>query len=389
MIDYYAQKNKKGDPDASAEEARGEGRFLGFLGSKISHDDATGYDISSYSVNPQGDFVKLVGDGSVSSSSDQIYADPTLILEDGLVTGATASYVMSNNQKALIGPKQVADPAGGTPASLIVEWQKRARAGGVAEPGQFGLAELHNNETNYPVGSSLPSDLSLQLVDETAFKDYFHDLTTYSVGLQTNAATGGWKKDLSLFMEQYDELADENLITFKPTPETYIFSNKAVGNTSTSADALIYNWSGYREDNSNRNVWANIPPIVSWTALADYVGQYKDLQSTGFDRTVMPAVGGDISGRNAAARFKYLDQVRRSPQPAIIATPVVVLWNPYNVQLEWDSDIVLWIRETGVAPLNLEIEQVIGGSSSVESYSLINMLNEDSIALTLNYCTSN
>ena len=306
---------------------------------------------------------------------------------------------MSNNQRALIGPKQVDEP------STIVEWQERVRAGGVAEPGQFGLGELHD-ETAYSVGALLPSDLSLQLVNDSVFKEHFHDLTSYSVGLQTNAATGGWKRDLSLFMEQFDQLGENDLFTFKPTPETYIRSNKAVGNTSANANALMYNWAGYREENSSGNVWANIPPICSWTALADYVGQYKDLGSIDESATIMDAEGGNISGNSAADRFQYLDQVRRAPQiariqwilsyssreeegeyiPSIIATPFVVLWNPYNVQLEWPDDFVIWIRKTGIAPLNIEFQQTRAGEENpynTASFSLINMLSDDDISFKL------
>ena len=398
MLAYYNSKNKKGDPNASADEARGEGRFLGFLGSKTPFDEVVGYDTSSYSTVPRDGFVQLVGRGSVSDPKDEIYVDPTFISSEGTsvaASGAIASYVMANNQKAMIAPKQVSDPS----ATDIVGWQQRVRAGGVAEPGNFGLDQLHDNEGDFPVGSSLPSDLTLQLVNENTLKDYFHDLTSYSVGLQTNSATGGWKRDLSLFMEQYDELDDDGLVTFKPTPETYIRSNKAVGNTNASVNALMYNWSGYRTDNSRGNVWANIPPICSWTALADYVGQYKDLRSNTAASTIMRAEGGNISGRNAAARFQYLDQVRRMPQiariqwiisytsridpssnqgdpdyiPGILATPAVVLWNPYNVQLEWEDSFNIWIRQTGVAPLSLTFEQE--GEPS-QTHSLFEILNQ-------------
>jgi len=82
MADYYGLKNKKGDPNASASEARGQGRFLGFLGSKTPFDETVGYELSSYSTSPQSNFVELVGNGSVSDINDRIYVEPTYIKGD-------------------------------------------------------------------------------------------------------------------------------------------------------------------------------------------------------------------------------------------------------------------------------------------------------------------
>jgi len=117
-----------------------------------------------------------------------------------------------------------------------------------------------------------------------------------------------------------------------------------------------------------------VPPICSWTSLVDYATQYKDLTSSSATNTSMPVAIANISG---SERFNFQDQVRRAPvmarvqwifsltskldstdrftgvdnyNPGVLITPIVTLWNPYNVELSFDSYEIRVARE-GLAPL--------------------------------------
>ncbi len=123
--------------------------------------------------------------------------------------------------------------------------------------------------------------------------------------------------------------------------------------------------------------WAQTPPICSWTALVDFATQWKNLTSSGAARTTMPAQVSNFG--SSGDRFLFQEQVRRSPQlarihwiyslcstksdqandpanpdkwgkyrPALMVTPVVTLWNPYNIELTVNN---LQIRFQETSPI--------------------------------------
>jgi len=374
IIPAYDLKKETGDPAALPEDSDGQGRFLGWLGStKV---DQSVDDLSDFSKTESDGFIKMLGDGSVIDEADMVYVKPTMVDDS---KGAIAYWMSGDNMKAMINVDREESP------DSPIAWQKRARSNGRADAETFEL-ELIDDENNRHVASTK----SLEFVNQEADVKKFHELTAFNRGLLINTATGGWKKDLSLMTEQYDELPDAELPSFTLSPGLEQTFSKAQ-NDSHPANPLIYPWSKYRR-NPNAAGWAQVPPICSWSSLVDYSLQYKNLTSSSASKTEMPVFLAGI-GRNS--RFGFQDTVRRIPQvariqwvlslcsrlddkgttetdddkyvPGVMATPVVTLYNPYNVELTVDS-FDLWIRQSGILPLSFKF---VAGSINTQSTTLL------------------
>ncbi|MGJ8657294.1 MAG: hypothetical protein ACSHX6_12665 [Akkermansiaceae bacterium] len=352
----YDLKMQTGDPNAEPSSTASDGRFLGWLGS-TSLNPSVG-DLGDFSKTAVDDYILMLGEGGVMNTDDQVYVKPTYVDEK---TGAVAWWTCGNNSKAMINVDRVAVP------SSVVEWQQRVRSNGRADSETFGLEKVDERA----VGARVPTRKTLGLVDSAAEIRKFHDLTTYSRGLLTNTATGGWRKDLSLLTEQYDELPDTELASFTLEPGNEQTFSKAQDG-SYPPNPLIYPWTTYHSSASNNQVIEQVPAICSWTALVDYSLQYRNLTSAGAARTSMPI---EVEGtKSNSDRFDFQDKVRRVPQlarlqwiyslcsqkivggsddgkynPGLMVTPVVTVWNPYNVELDV-SNYRLLAEE--VAPLN-------------------------------------
>ena len=339
-------------PDYASKKASADsgGRFLGWLVSSaegMAPDPAVLPDLQSEAATG---FVPLVSSGSVTDPKRRVFLKPTPVSSTNSTTGTLGWWVGGENTKANVAP-DIKPTAGDTMA-----WLERARAHAVPSPKAFGLAA--------PPGIALPSSGSLMLAatDTSAAKGHFHDATVWATGLLTNAATGGWKRDLSLMTEKYDELPATGLPFFTLKPgEQQRFSKAAPAQTSPSAhppNPLLYAWCTYRASPSTETM-AQFPAIVSWDYLRNASIQYRTLiglnPSTG--RTGIPwAISSWWNNSGIQFRYEFLDQQRRWPalsriylmfsyaavpdaanpanlKPALAMAPVVVLWNPYNHEI--------------------------------------------------------
>ena len=395
-IPDYDLKRQNGNPTEEPSNSDGDGRFLGWLGTTTSPTPDIA-DLSDFSNTPIDGYIPLLNnsspndtggnntDGSVTEDNDRVFVRPAFINNQ---SGAIAWYTSGDNTKAMINTDRQETP------SNIVEWQQRIRGNGVADAEHFGLADINTR----PAGSTVPSTKSLKLVQNTAEVRKFHDLTSYSRGLLVNAATGGWKKDLSLMSEQFDDLPNGDLPVFTMEPGVEDTFDKATSNNNRPNSGLLYPWSRYRT--LNNNAWGTVPPVCSWTALTDYALQYRDLTTSSSARTAMPI---QISGIGSGARFNFQERVRRVPQTAriqwifslcselqssgqykagLMVTPIVTLWNPYNVELtvnEYD----LRVRRQGLAPLSFSFQ--VGSNPPTELVNIGRILNNsDEIRLEIN-----
>lgn len=346
-----------------------EGRFLGWLTSSQSSATPNPNVIPDVKNTADEGYIKLVADGSTSETTRRVFMKPTLLEGN---KGAIAWWTSGDNSKAMINSDLVAKP------SSVVQWHQRLRSNGRADAQTFGLASI-NDESIYPPGRIIPSTGNLRLINPKVDLRKIHDITAFNRGLLTNVATGGWKKDLSLMTEQYSILPDTNLpsYTLKPGEEQTFSKAKP---QSHPPHSLLYPWARYRGAPSGPP-YSQVPPICSWTALVDYAMQYQKLTSTGAARAVMPLKVNKVDEGSSAGqgiRFDFQDQVRRSPQlarlqwiyslcstkvttdpaddrykPGLLLTPVLTLWNPYNVELTMPRFDVL---VCGVAPLNFSFK---------------------------------
>lgn len=371
----YDQKNQVGDPSAVPGTAEAKPRFLGWLTSSAAFAEATEptEPVAGVTNEATSGFIPMVDNGSVvKDDARRVHVSPTML--DGN-RGAIAWWTSGDNLKARVNTDRREKP------KSTVAWHKQLRSNGVADPDFFGLVDLKNQ----PLGGGIPSTASLKMVNEGAEIHKFHDLTAFSRGLLTNTATGGWRRDLSVF----SEISKWNLSSGSDYPETNMplftlepgkVQTYSKAQTATHADnALIYPWAKYRS-NKDASGWAQVPPICSWTALTDYMLQYQSLSSSSAAKTEMPSFVYSHGG--STNRFNFQDKVRRSPQiarihwvyslcssevpqsnpktykAALLITPVLSLWNPYNVEISV-NDFGVNIQETAPLRFKFKVGEVV------------------------------
>jgi hypothetical protein len=218
-----------------------------------------------------------------------------------------------------------------------------------------------------------------------ASTEFFHDLSTTSVGLLTNTATGGWRKDFSLLTENWSKLSKSNQPFFRVTPGKDLLANIPTTSNHRPDKSLLYPWSGYRA--------AGIPiyehgAVSSWENLKDWATLYKTMKSSG---TAIDSRSYRIDSNSAGDNFNFLHKVRIIPviarvqwvfshwarvaapattpptyEPCLLATPVVTLWNPYNVSIK-SNPLKLKIA----APLPNAFKFNIGGVQNLKWNSLM------------------
>jgi len=370
IVPNYASKRAPSKP-SEAPGGSANGRFLGWLSSAGINLEPQLDRFDQLSTTARAGFVPLVAEGSVIDASQRAYVRPTLI-EGG--SGGLAWWTSGDNAKAMINIDARPEPAGQP------EWQERVRSSGAPDAEVFGLDEIAALD---PQRTVLPSTPSLRLIGANTELRKFHDFTSSSSGLLTNTATGGWRKDMSLMTERFSSLPSSNLPFYRSKPGRDLSARKASPKTA-AAGALLYPWSLYRNGASGSG-WQQVPPICSWSALVDYSQQYRSLSSSSAAKTEMPRYVNSHGPSDEQSVIRFQDQVRRVPQiarihwiyslgsaiasaandptgdkanygkhmPALLITPVLTLWNPYNVEIAINSFGVN-IQET--APLEFSFK---------------------------------
>jgi len=393
-------------------------RFLGWMLS-----DQMGYGNASF-IMPSGTTSKppapplviasagtvpLVGRATDAQAVRQVHTVPISFV-DGQPVGTTSDgtqgyfswWVGGENQKARLLIPNVAPVSAG---SNYLDWAQRAKTFGSPDLDAIGYPALIANAVPLPVNQPISlRSISLvpSLADSSRLTDAlknatptplakagFHDVSLFAEGLLTNTATGGLRKDLSLFTETWDwanaidsaRLGQMPLfrlkpvkvsrasgdpdydLTFKrPLPDGQLPSG--IGNRRRHA--LMYWWSDYgslggtdagvaSDGGTNFGGYSGLssfPPIRSWAYLTDYCLHYRkyvtntDPQLAGVT-TMLPPQNPYVT--NAGDLYSYYERIHRHPliariqyvfassasgsSPAFIAQPVVTLWNPFNVRL--------------------------------------------------------
>jgi type II secretory pathway pseudopilin PulG len=389
-------------PQYSAKDVREEpgntGRFVDWLVStaatktKPNITDPPSLVLTTASV----DTIPLLSEGSLMpTDTRQVHVVPSK-LEN---RGRFAWWVSGENQKALLA--QPYEPRNADESALVEIGQSHT----ISDPSVFGLTSLINDPELYnpdtaPAKSARKaiSRQTMALIDtDNATKPdkKFHDLSTYSIGLLTNTATGGWRKDLSLLAERWDAIYASTpggqlpLFRYTPTAGTPATSQVpkpvkpaaalVMNNTGASATALtaatpnesnLYPWSNYSiilPGNANKQPSTYQAASASWQSLVSYATSYKNFS---VDSGVVESpfawdvLTGDVATWAVAdnckviniynykhvqrlhpqiARFQVLIYARAVPIiPAanpprydlrLMFVPIITLWNPYNVGL--------------------------------------------------------
>ncbi len=358
------------------------GRFVRWLVSSPTNDGiATGATASATrppaptAVINAGTTVSLLGAASAPLATQQVHL-PTLSLETGAVVNATppsgafAWWVGGENQKV-----RVSFP------TIATTTNKRELSERLATFGKPDLAAIGFGEptevTNPPMISRrsldiIPADtsrLAKSLTEATLTpltRAGFHDVTFIADGLLTNTATGGLRKDLSLFTETWDLMnnldtdravalplfrvkpaterrttstsPDHDLAFLRPLPDKQ-FPGGYLGNRRRHA--LLYWWADYGSEGGTESYLplfpagtmasdggthfggyfqlSSFPPIRSWAYLTDFALHYRKYvtngDSAGLSGTIemMPPTPQSADTANAGRFYGLYERVHRHP----------------------------------------------------------------------------
>lgn len=369
-----------GLPKAPDYTQKKTGRFLNWL---VSGDPAKLNLIDNIPpTDASASRVPLVGNNTLAATADpklQINLDPVYITNSsGASTGAYAWWVGGENQKARL-------PQPDAPSIVAkrstADWASAMKSNTMANPKTFGMESLMTDATFVSKAVSLKqSDFITQTGAVRASRANFYDLSTVSTGLLTNTATGGWRKDLSLFTEKYGDLPTSNLQLFRLTPNLDSSQGRVIildpekPAPTTSPDALVagsllYPWSGYR---SGTLPYEKSGAVASWANLANYALMYRKFQNgTAFSMISAPFTSlGDpykylhtVKPMPIVARVQWVYSYSRTdtnnspPQYRITIklNPVVTLWNPYNVELKVGK-LVFTLSQQSTMPLSMNYQ---------------------------------
>lgn len=391
----YGSKLNTGDLNPESTQA---GRFLAWLSSDaLENDDAR----SPPELLQTIETIPLLSANVVGDSPDQeVHIKPT-VFDDG-ETGSYAWWIQGENIKSQINYTE--------PPTNSSEWTTRLATFGASDPEVFNflidpkLGQITSRATLnlLPTTATLPDDLQ-----PSGF--YYHDLTANRAkGLLTNAATGGWKRDLSLMSEDWDRLPQINLPFFTLEPGIETTASKADGG-ARPAQMLIYPWANPVEGPAVRPR-GQPGASTTWNNLVDYCLQYRKIAGASPDgRVTMNAFGGhselssDITNwRDKVRRFPVLVRMHwvfsyasryeqfdpEGPSAddfyvvALDANPAFTIWNPYNFEITVDS-IRVDVEQTVPFTFDFKLTSETGGAVDFGQITMREIVGDQRAGLKL------
>jgi hypothetical protein len=292
-----------------------------------------------------GNSVVLVGEGSTGSSGQEIRAYLQVVGE----TGRSAWWIGPENHKARIDKAR-------NPRNLSTDsWE--AAQGDTAEVGVGALTGLGILDDDATLSDRLVSvgTLAPAGIADAVVKRHFFDLTEASRGVLASVRTGHLKKDLSLLFEKPKAtLPDPYLFDAGDLREPSIrpmspeIANRAVLKERHFApwNRMRHFYRMYRQDSdAEARAWSsggtNGSPGLTWDGTKPWTGCNINWDSA--SATSWPWPGEDTYVRfPVLTSLTYIlslkSDLSNATPPAkysirVVATPVLVYWNPYNVEL--------------------------------------------------------
>jgi len=319
-------------------------RFVAWLTSANTKDPATLPDTA-----PANGKVTLIGTGALGNDAAraklQIHLTPTTVTTNSQ-QGGLAWWIGGENQKA-----RVPRPSTPEPTASAGRWAAQNKSYPVADPKPFRLEPVMDNPASSDKAITLhQADLISSDTTNKTSREFFHDLSAVSIGLLTNPTNGGWRKDLSLLTEKWSDQPTSNLPLFRLTPDRDMMYTRPEQGNAVPAVSMLYPWAAYRGGN-------NIPiyqhgPVTSWENLVNYATHYKRITSDASGK--MSTATFSVAIDDADNSFNFLHRVRILPviarmqwvlshsagklpnnlfEPRVLLTPVITMWNPYNMEI--------------------------------------------------------
>jgi hypothetical protein len=349
------------------------GRFLSWLVSGAKLGEHLSDPASLVYLTQTGDSVPLLSDGTLGEDDTrQIHLSPQSLDAN---SGKFAWWISGENQKARL--TQPHSPRANGLAGLAEAGQSHT----VPNPEAFGLASLledpepHNPNTAAAKSArKVASRKTMTLIgDDNSVvpEKKFHDFSSNAVGLLTNSATGGWRKDISVLSEKWDSIytryAGGKLPLFRYSPDPGATSQVPKPTTSDydAEQSNLYPWSEYSTILGYKQPGTYHAASASWASLQSFATSYKNFTYSAGNVT-SPFVWDKIAKSRASsitsseiynhkhrqglhpqiARFQFLVYARAEEDPNrlnqnpkryalnLMYVPYFTLWNPYNVSLE-------------------------------------------------------
>jgi len=376
----YATKNQ-------AESS--SGHFMTWLVSGAEPGKAPSNPSSLAYKTPTPETVPLLSSGTlVKDSGNEIHLVPQRVNLNSIATGKQqvstyAWWISGENQKA-----RLPHPYKPDDTASVAGYSDMMKSHSVTNPKTFGLDALAGNPSLADRVVSLgTADLIADASATPKPRQSFLDLSADSLGLLTNAATGGWKKDMSILTEKWDNIyasySGAKLPLFRYTPTTgtsatsqvpkpvkpaasVLPTNTAAVLAATPLQSNLYPWSNYSTiigPPSNPPALPNTyhAASASWESLKNFATAYKSFSASSGSVT-SPMVWDKISNVQSnlpvekiynykhtqrlypqIARFQFmvyattvespLGQNPKRYQMKFKIVPFFTLWNPYNVTL--------------------------------------------------------
>jgi type II secretory pathway pseudopilin PulG len=332
------------------------GRFVTWLVSGAYENPLPAEATTLIQKTPSAGTVPLLAGGTLAATDfRQVHCKPQKVGTNG----ALAWWVSGENQKAR-SPKPF-DENNPTTA----QWADRNRNHSVADPEPFSLDPVlaDTSLAAKAVTRSSADLIAKGAADAITPTQSFHDLSSNSMGLLTNVATGGWRKDFSLLTEKWDQQPTSGLEFFQISPTEHLkYTRPATTVDYQPAKSMLYHWADYRAS-TLREFWARRGPVASWAKIKTYATLYKDMSSTSSNAPNINHRSWVDDGTPDKAALTFHD-IRLLPQmarlqmivshyatttgatagnyrPAVLYTPLVTVWNPYNTRLTLNGTLII------------------------------------------------
>lgn len=385
----------KPDYTVKQQNTTSNGRFLTWLVSGVNQAASPSDAATLVSSSSTTETIPLVATGSLASGDNrQVHVVPVTIDS----RGSMAWWVSGENQKARL-PKPYSPLA-----DTASNWADHGRSHTIADPEVFELESLLTDPSPaFKTFTRNTADLFAKEGADIQPSQSFHDLSATSVGLLTNSATGGWRKDFSLLTENWDAQPTTGLQFFQLSPTQHLSYTRPASNTDPRPpNNMLYHWSDHRAS-TLREFWARRGPVASWTRIKNYATLYKKMSSTtgsapNINHQSWPDIGADTTQPNATLTYHdirimpqmarvqmvvshYATAVGAAPgklKPAVLYTPIVTVWNPYNTRLTLNGRLIISPAYTWPLALNHRLSGVtladeywaVQGGSSFADYQL-------------------